>query len=87
MILIFVLASISMFVNGQKVSCYQKFVGDPTRPEDFTVPPTRIRPSFPFAPPLQNAPTNLHLHASLCIFMHLGASSCILMHPESLRTS
>ena len=52
MILIFVLASISMFVNGQKVSCYQKFVGDPTRPEDFTVPPTRIRPSFPFAPPL-----------------------------------
>ena len=26
------------------------------------------------------AHTNLHLHASLCIFVHLCASSCIFMH-------
>ena len=44
MILRLVLA-ILLLVNGfeprQKVTCYQKFVGDSTRPSDFTVPPSR----------------------------------------------
>ena len=44
MILLFVMA-ISLLVNGfeprQKVTCYQKFVGDPTKPSDFWYPPSR----------------------------------------------